>query len=44
MSWRLQCSVCSESFPLTKVYRESIGVEGHFCSKECWDKCVEVTA
>ena len=38
MTWALQCSVCLNLFPLSKVYRESMDFDGHCCSKICWDK------
>ena len=40
----LKCTNCLELFPITIVHRENIDVKGHFCSKKCWDKGVEMTA
>jgi len=39
--WSLTCSNCRQAFALHKVYRESIDVTGHLCSKKCWDDFVK---
>ncbi|QDP53643.1 MAG: hypothetical protein GOVbin556_107 [Prokaryotic dsDNA virus sp.] len=37
----IKCTICSNIFPIMKVYREKVGIDGHFCSKECWDEGVK---